>query len=75
MSPRILGITEVRFYRHQGEVPEGGKILRESERDLFYELFHNTKSERGFGPFFTEKWWNEFGPDDDRVVAARVDIS
>lgn len=73
MSPKIACITEVRFYK-PGHIPIDAKQLRESERDLFYELFWDTKRHNGFSDYFTEKWWNEFGPDDGRTAAARVEI-
>lgn len=73
MSPRILAIIEVRFFK-PGCVPDDVKKIDFRKSALWYDRIKLFKGEHGFRSGYTQKWWDEFGPDEGRTVAAWAEV-
>ncbi len=66
--PRLVGISEIRFYRLQ-DVPDDAEVVDEKSTAA-WRGYHEQKMSTGVG--YRDGWVEQFSPTDERSVAAKV---
>lgn len=71
--PKITSFNEVRFFE-PGDVPDGAKVL-EIDVAARWRAYHMSKLQHGQGRGYRPGWFDQYGPSDERTVAALVSWS